>query len=80
MVIIRPNTTIILHGVTKLILKLTLQDLKLSGTNYVFICSSVQIIKTTTKPTQTNVLSGSTTLTENGIYKSIKNFAKVKDS
>jgi len=69
-----------LHGVTKQISKLTLQDLKLSRINHAYTCSSVQIAKVIIKLTPTNTLSRSTTSTESDIKKSIKNFAKVEDS
>ena len=70
-ILIRLNTTVILYSVTKLILKLTLWDLKLSRINCVLTHSSTQIAEATIKLTWTNILSRSTTLTENDIQKSI---------
>jgi len=80
MVLIKPNTTAILHGVTKQISKLTFWDLKLSRTNHAHTCSSTQIVKAIIKLTLTNVFSRSITSTGSGTWKSIKNFTKVENS
>jgi len=74
------STTINSCSIIRLISKPILQGSKLNKANYIHILSSTQTAKTIIKLTQIYVLSGNINLTGNGIPKSIKNFATVKDS
>jgi len=71
-----PNTTVTLVSTTKPTSKLTLLVSKLSKENYVHIYSSTLIAKAITKPIHTHAHSGITTLTRNGIPRSIRSFVK----
>jgi len=71
-----PNTTVTLVGAAKPTSKLTLLVTKLSKENCVHIHSSALIAKTITKPIHTHAHSGVTTLTRNGIPRSIRSFMK----
>ena len=77
--VLKPFITANLCGVIKLMRRLTLLDLKPSRANLALIHSNVQTARTNIKQTPLIVLSGNTSLTENGILKNILKFKKIKN-
>ena len=74
------NTTINLHGVTRLTSRPIFLGLKLNKVNYAYILSNMQTVKAIIKLTQIYILFGNIDSIENNILKSIKNFMIVENN
>jgi len=80
MALTKPSIIINLHGIVKLMKRLTLLSLKPSRANLVLILSNVQTTRANIKWTPLTVISGNTGLTENGILKNTLKFKKIKNN
>jgi len=80
MALTKPSIITNLHGIVKLMKRLTLLSLKPSRANLVLILSNVQTTRANIKWTPLTVISGNTGLTENGILKNTLKFKKIKNN